>query len=48
MGFAEEAVKRFYRNLINGLTVLLNEGTITENTTVKELLDFSRKKEKGE
>ncbi len=47
MGFAEDAVKRFYKTLVNSLIVLLKEGTVKEDTTIEELLNFCRKK-KGE
>lgn len=40
--FAEKAVKRFWMNLLNGIEVLLKEGTITEKTTVKKLLTMCK------
>ena len=40
--YAEEAVARFYRNLINGLEMLLIDGTITKDTSVGELLEFCK------
>ena len=46
MGYAEEAVKRFYKGITRGVEELLKEGMITEGWTVKELMDFCQENEK--
>ena len=42
--YAKKAVKRFYLNLENGIKELIKDKSITENTTVKELLIICKNK----